>query len=72
MATMVKLRAFGGEIMEVVEAVAQESRLLRRSLEDNLGAEVILITNVSAPVLNKIMAYCRKHALDKPRKKGGA
>lgn len=69
METMVKLRASGGEIIEVEEAVAQESGLIRRALEYKLGAEVIPIANISAPVLNNIMAYCRKHTLDKPRKK---
>lgn len=69
MATTVKLSAFGGEIIEVEAAVAQESGLIRRALEDELGAEVIPIPNISAPVLNNIMAYCRKHTLDKPRTK---
>ncbi|KAL5205299.1 hypothetical protein ABZP36_033508 [Zizania latifolia] len=59
---MIVLRSSEGEVFEVSEAVAMESQTIRHMIEDNCIATGILLPNVSAKVLSKVIEYCRKHA----------
>ncbi|KAG5228615.1 SKP1 protein [Salix suchowensis] len=62
----ITLRSSGGESFEVDEAVAVESRTIKRMIEETSASnrEVITLPIVSGSILAKVLRYCEKHTGD--------
>ncbi|XP_062199470.1 SKP1-like protein 20 [Phragmites australis] len=57
-----------GEVFEVEESVAMESRTIRHMIEDGCADHGIPLPNVSSQILSKVIEFCRKHV----QARGGA
>lgn len=70
----VKLQSSDGEVFHVDLKIAQQSNTLRTMIE-NLGmndAEVIPLPNVTAIILEKVIAWCATHKDDDPNAEGAS
>ena len=63
---MVRLKSSDGEVMEVEEAVASKSDLIRMIIMDMGTDTTISLPEVSTTILEKIIEYCRFHTLQDP------
>eukprot|EP00741_Cyanophora_paradoxa_P007719 tig00001187_g7468.t1 len=60
-AQMVKLKSQSEEIYEVEKEVACMSTTIKNMLEDTGSDAPIPLPNVSSPILQKVVEYCRYH-----------
>ena len=60
---MVRMKNWDGEVMEVEEAVASRSGLIRMIIMDMGTHTTISLPEVSTTILEKIIEYCRFHTL---------
>ncbi|CAN0879430.1 SKP1-like protein 4, partial [Linum grandiflorum] len=59
---MITLIASDGEMFEVEKLVAEQSETIKNLIEDIGITNAIPLQNVTAPILGKVIEYCRKHA----------
>lgn len=63
---MITLKSNDGGVFEVPDTVAKQSELIRAVLEDpnfrKYFENFIRVPKVTAPILSKVIEYCRKHA----------
>ncbi|KAG9444169.1 hypothetical protein H6P81_015509 [Aristolochia fimbriata] len=60
---MVRLRSSDGEVFEVEESVAKVAKTLQDMLEEDCADAVIPITCVRAPILTKVIDYCKDQVM---------
>lgn len=58
---MLKLQSQEGRVFEVEESVACKSILIKNMVEDSGTEEEIPLPNVKAPILEKVIEYCRHY-----------
>ncbi|KAF9605870.1 hypothetical protein IFM89_021267 [Coptis chinensis] len=66
-AKMITLTSSDGEKFEIEETVAMESITIKNIIDDGAIDTGIPLPNVMAPVLSKVIEYC-KHHVDNPSK----
>ncbi|RZC51800.1 hypothetical protein C5167_020224 [Papaver somniferum] len=57
----ITLKSCDGEIFDVDEAVALQSRTIKHIIEDGCADNAIPLPNVKSQTLAKVIAYCKKH-----------
>ncbi|XP_031499864.1 SKP1-like protein 1 [Nymphaea colorata] len=57
----VTVKSSDGEVLEVEEAVAKESQMIRQMIEDGCADSGIPLPNVASKILAKVIEYCKKH-----------
>eukprot|EP00262_Sarcandra_glabra_P011795 TRINITY_DN2904_c0_g1_i2.p1 TRINITY_DN2904_c0_g1~~TRINITY_DN2904_c0_g1_i2.p1 ORF type:complete len:107 (-),score=17.37 TRINITY_DN2904_c0_g1_i2:44-364(-) len=57
----VTLKSSDGEIFEVEEAVAVESRTIKHAIEFEEAEGGVPVLNVTGKILSKVIEYCKKH-----------
>ncbi|ESQ33021.1 hypothetical protein EUTSA_v10005053mg [Eutrema salsugineum] len=55
------LKSSDDETFEVDEAVAREFQIVAHMIEDGCAGKPIPLSNVTGPILSKVIEYCRKH-----------
>ncbi|KAL5772118.1 hypothetical protein ACOSQ2_012042 [Xanthoceras sorbifolium] len=61
---ILKLKSSEGEIFEVKQTVAVQSRVLKEMVEEGCTDGDIPLHNVTGPTLSKILEWCNKHEDD--------
>jgi S-phase kinase-associated protein 1 len=61
MAAKVKLCSSDAQQFDVDEAVASESVVVKKMIEDTGGEEVIPLPNVTGKILARVIEYCKYH-----------
>ena len=63
MASMKKitLKSSDGETLDVDEAVALQSQIIKHMIEDDCADNGIPLPNISGKILAKVIEYCKKH-----------
>ncbi|EHA8586974.1 putative SKP1-like protein [Cocos nucifera] len=56
------LRSSDGEVFEVEEATARQSKTISNMIDDGCAEDTIPLSQVDAKTLAKVIEYCSKHA----------
>lgn len=56
------LRSSDGEVFEVEEATARQSKTISNMIDDGCAENTIPLSQVDAKTLAKVIEYCSKHA----------
>ncbi|KAK1563304.1 hypothetical protein Q3G72_025712 [Acer saccharum] len=57
----ITLKCSDGEALQVDEAVALESQMIKKIIKDDCADNGILLPEVTSKILYKIIEYCKKH-----------